>query len=103
MGTRKFDGSPAPPARGASIVAYFVCDGLFSILFAAVMRPHEGNHDVDCPADSNYCGDSDDEDDPERLLDVWLGELDSLASVNTITNTIITPRVDEISTTDARV
>jgi len=47
----------------------------------AVMRPYEGNYDVDCPADSNYCGDSDEED-PERLLDVWLGELDSLASVN---------------------
>lgn len=52
-------------------------------MFTAVMRPHEGNYDVDCPADSNYCaaGDSDEED-PERLLDVWLGELDSLASVN---------------------
>lgn len=49
---------------------------------AAVMRPYEGNYDVDCPADSNYCGDSDEEEDPERLLDVWLGELDSLASVN---------------------
>jgi len=48
----------------------------------AVMRPYEGNYDVDCPADSNYCGDSDEEEDPERLLDVWLGELDSLASVN---------------------
>lgn len=46
------------------------------------MRPHEGNYDVDCPPDSNYCGDSDEEEDPERLLDVWLGELDSLASVN---------------------
>ncbi|VVC42599.1 Hypothetical protein CINCED_3A024127 [Cinara cedri] len=46
------------------------------------MRPHEGNYDVDCPADSNYCaaGDSDEEEDPERLLDIWLGELDSLAS-----------------------
>lgn len=44
------------------------------------MRPYEGNYGVDCPADSNYCGDS--EEDPERLLDVWLGELDSLASVN---------------------
>ncbi|CAH1721668.1 unnamed protein product [Aphis gossypii] len=43
------------------------------------MRPYEGNYDVDCPADSNYCGDSEEED-PERLLDVWLGELDSLAS-----------------------
>lgn len=53
-------------------------------MFTAVMRPHEGNYDVDCPAaDSNYCGgDSDEEEDPERLLDVWLGELDSLASVN---------------------
>lgn len=51
-------------------------------MFSAVMRPHEGNYDVDCPADSNYCGDSDEEEDPERLLDVWLGELDSLASVN---------------------
>jgi len=53
-------------------------------VFTAVMRPHEGNYDVDCPAaDSNYCvGDSDEEEDPERLLDVWLGELDSLASVN---------------------
>lgn len=45
-----------------------------------MMRPYEGNYDVDCPADSNYCGDSDEEEDPERLLDVWLGELDSLAS-----------------------
>uniref|UniRef100_A0A2S2R6D4 Abnormal cell migration protein 10 n=1 Tax=Sipha flava TaxID=143950 RepID=A0A2S2R6D4_9HEMI len=44
------------------------------------MRPHEGNYEVDCPVDSNYCGDSDEEEDPERLLDVWLGELDSLAS-----------------------
>lgn len=52
-------------------------------MFTAVMRPHEGNYDVDCPVDSNnYCGDSDEEEDPERLLDVWLGELDSLASVN---------------------
>lgn len=50
------------------------------------MRPHEGNYDVDCPADSNYCGDSDEEEDPERLLDVWLGELDSLASVNVYDN-----------------
>jgi len=48
----------------------------------AVMRPYEGNYDVDCPADSNYCGESEEEEDPERLLDVWLGELDSLASVN---------------------
>ncbi|KAL4141738.1 hypothetical protein QTP88_004319 [Uroleucon formosanum] len=44
------------------------------------MRPYEGNYDVNCPADSNYCGESDEEEDPERLLDVWLGELDSLAS-----------------------
>ncbi|XP_050432161.1 ras-associated and pleckstrin homology domains-containing protein 1-like isoform X2 [Adelges cooleyi] len=50
------------------------------------MRPHEGgNCDVDCPRlDSAYysggAGESDEEDDPERLLDVWLGELDSLAS-----------------------
>lgn len=51
-------------------------------MFTAVMRPHEGNYDIDCPADSNYCGESDEEEDPERLLDVWLGELDSLASVN---------------------
>jgi len=50
-------------------------------MITAVMRPYEGNYDVDCPADSNYCGDSEEED-PERLLDVWLGELDSLASVN---------------------
>jgi len=56
-----------------------------------VMRPYEGNYDVDCPADSNYCGDSEEEEDPERLLDVWLGELDSLASVNIqiITYTVI--------------
>lgn len=55
---------------------------IYFVMFTAVMRPHEGNYDVDCPADSNYCGDSDEEEDPERLLDVWLGELDSLASVN---------------------
>lgn len=53
-------------------------------MFTAVMRPHEGNYNIDCPVDSNYCGESDEEEDPERLLDVWLGELDSLASVNII-------------------
>lgn len=67
--------SPIIPQLLASVYNYFVT-------FTAVMRPHEGNYDVDCPADSNYCGDSDEEEDPERLLDVWLGELDSLASVN---------------------
>ncbi|XP_050526232.1 amyloid beta A4 precursor protein-binding family B member 1-interacting protein isoform X2 [Daktulosphaira vitifoliae] len=49
----------------------------------SVMRPNEGgNCDVDCPRLDSVCcgGEIDEEDDPERLLDVWLGELDSLAS-----------------------